>query len=77
MTLFTKRFWKDALERAVSTFVQAAVTALLLSNDVTSVLNINWLASLSVGLIAGVFSLAKSLYAATKNDTDSASLVIK
>lgn len=74
--LYTKRFWRDAIERAVATFVQAAAGVFLLSQTATSVLDINWLAGLSVGAVAGVFSLIKSVYAATKNNTDSASLVM-
>lgn len=75
--LYTRKFWQDALERAVSTFVQASVGLWLLSQNVTDILAVNWLAGLSVGLVAGVFSLLKSLYAATKNETDSASLIGK
>ena len=74
--LYTKRFWLDAVERAVSTFVQTGAAIFLLSNNATNVLDVNWLAGLSAGLAAAVFSLIKSLYAATKNNNDSASLVI-
>lgn len=73
--LYTRKFWKDAFERAVSTFVQASVTVFLLSQSATNILDINWLAGLSVGAVAGIFSILKSLYAATKNNNDSASLV--
>lgn len=73
--IYTRKFWQDAFERAVSTFVQASVGVFLLSQSAANLLDINWLAGLSVGAVAGVFSLLKSLYAATKNNSDSASLV--
>jgi hypothetical protein len=59
--MWTVSFWKAVAERAVSTFAQGFLAAL----PVTAVGfgEIDWLAALSIGGVAGVLSIVKSLIA--------------
>jgi hypothetical protein len=70
--MYTKKFWKDTVERVVSTAAQSAVGAL----GATAVVGgVNWaVVGATVGL-AALTSLLKCLVAGAKGDPDSASLV--
>lgn len=72
--MFTKKFWRDAAERSISTFAEAfggyAVAA-----GATDVLHFNWQGAASTAAFATVLALAKALAAArTVGSPQSASL---
>ena len=71
--MFTKVFWEDACERAVSTAAQAALLAL--GGQQVSIVDKGW--EIALGFAAGgfVLSILKSLAASTVGSKDSASLV--
>ncbi len=69
----TSKFWKDAFERALKTFAQAAVAVLAVA---TGVLDANWVQAISVAGLAGVVSLLTSVASAGVGDKESASLVV-
>lgn len=71
--MFTRTFWKDALERAVATAGQAALA--LLGADGFNLLHVD--AADVLGVAAGGFVLAiiKALIASRIHNPDSASLV--
>lgn len=56
--MFTRAFWKDALERALKTLAQALVATLLVGVPLWS---IDWIEVLGIGLTAAVISLLTSL----------------
>jgi hypothetical protein len=75
--MFTKKWLKDALERAISTFAQTALALIIAiaatpSNGLTAV---PWVAVLNVSGLAALISLLKSAIATRVNPPDSASLV--
>lgn len=57
--MWTKSFWRQAIERAVKTFAQAAVA--LLTGDGLGLLNIDWGTVGSVAGLAAVVSLLTSV----------------
>jgi hypothetical protein len=63
--MFTKAFWIDLFERAVSTFAQAAVGVLSVGS--LGLLKINWVDVVSIAGLAAVLSVLKtfSVIAAT------------
>lgn len=65
--MFTKLFWKDSAERVVFTMVQVLL-ALWASDGVFDVLNVDWRATASVVLSAGVLAFLKSVLAAKTTD---------
>lgn len=71
--MFTRAFWKDAAERAVSTAAQAAIA--VLGADGFDLLNVDAAAVAGVAVGGAVLSLLKSLVASKVNDPESASLV--
>lgn len=73
MSLTSKKFWKDAFERAGKTVAQTMVA--LISVNATPVLDIMWLEVLSVSGLAGLVSLLTSIATAQSTGEDSASLV--
>ena len=58
-TLTTWPFWEAALERAVKTFAQTAVSLLVVG--ATGVLDVDWLAVLSASALAALVSLLTSI----------------
>lgn len=73
MSLTSKKFWKDALERAGKTTAQ--VMATMLTVDGIGMLDVNWPQVLSVSGLAGIISLLTSIGTAQGTGEDSASLV--
>lgn len=71
--MFTILFWRDAIERAVSTAAQSAL-ALLGADGLLDVVNIHTAGVLSVAGGAALLSFLKSLVAKTYGDSQSASL---
>lgn len=73
-TLTTKRFWLDALERAIKTLIQTAVAVSGLG--ATNVLSIDWKATLAAAATAAGMSLLTSVVSVLQSDSLSpASLV--
>lgn len=71
--MFTKLFWKDAVERAIKTAAQAAVA--LLTSGVTGIVDVDWMNVLSVSALAFVTSVLTSLISANTGDKGTAGLV--
>lgn len=57
--MWTRTFWKRALERAVKTLAQTAVAGL--TADATGVLDANWVGVASVSGMAAVVSVLMSI----------------
>lgn len=55
----SKKFWIDALDRAVSTTAQAAVA--VLTANVTGILDVDWAQIASVSGLAGLVSVLTSV----------------
>jgi hypothetical protein len=71
--LFTGLFWLDAIERSIATFIE--VLSAFLVADATFA-SIDWQLSFSIAGMATLAALIKSVGAAAKADTDTASLVV-
>lgn len=71
--MFTKSFWKQALERCIKTAAQAA--AALLTADGTGVLDVNWGTVASVAGLAALASLLTSIVTSGVGEKDSPSAV--
>ncbi len=71
--MFTRAFWKDTAERAISTAAQAAIG--LLSADGLGVLDVDWGDVGSVSGLAALIAVLKALVASRVNDPESASFV--
>jgi len=69
----TRKFWKDAVERAVRTMVQVAIATLAAQK--TGLLETDWIAALSTVGMAVVLSLATSVLSQLPNPDGSASFV--
>lgn len=65
--MFTREFWIDAAERSISTFAQTviAVVGVLAPLSDMSLLEINYIPVLMVGLLAAALSVLKALAVAT------------
>lgn len=71
--LTSKAFWGDAVERAVRTVAQAALSLITING--TTLLNINWVGLLSVVGLAGLISILMSIVASGTGNDKSASFV--
>lgn len=71
--MFTKKFWKDASERAVKTAAQTSV-ALLTADGVLGVLDVDWGQGASVVGLATLVSLLTSVASAPAGSSGTASL---
>lgn len=71
--MFTTQFWKDAGERAVKTFAQAAVA--LLTAGATGLLGIDWQQVVSVAGLAALVSVLTSVGSDYVGERGSASLI--
>lgn len=58
--MFTRKFWDNALERAIKTAAQTAV-ALLLVSSTTGVLDVDWAQTASVAGLAAIVSILTSV----------------
>lgn len=74
--MFTKLFWKDAVERAIKTMAQTLVTLWLTSDAVFNILTVDWTQAIGVAVGAGVLSVLTSVGSAATSGTDTASLVV-
>lgn len=72
--MFTAKFWRDAIERAVKTAAQTAAT--LFVGDVT-VLNIDWTAGGALVGTATLLSVLTSIASATIGDPSTAAALYK
>jgi hypothetical protein len=70
--VFSKKFLKDATERAIATFAQTAIASLTVSAGLHDV---NWVNVASIAGLATLLSILKSIAATQLGDEDSASLV--
>lgn len=71
--MFTRSFWKDMVERVVSSAAGGALTALGL--DFVNILDADWKVIAGSAAGTGLISLLKALAAHQLNDPNSASLV--
>lgn len=74
--MFTKLFWKDAIERAIKTMAQTLLSIWIVSDTAFDLFSISWEQSLSVAFSAAVLSIVMSIGSAKKAGTDTASLVV-
>ena len=72
--MWTVKFWKDAAERAIATFVQVLLAGF--GVDFAGA-GIGWQRMLALAAMAGAASVAKSIVASYRGDPESASLVDK
>ncbi len=71
--MFTRIFWRDTAERAVSTAAQSAVA--VLSAEGLGLLDVSWLDTASVSGLAALLAVLKALAASHMGDPQSASLL--
>jgi hypothetical protein len=76
--MYTKLFWKDAFERAVSTAAQAVLLVTGLSEDALGVINqgITWEMVAWAAGGGAALSLLKGLAAGSMKETNSASFTV-
>ena|ERR1700741_3598667 len=72
-SIWTRMFWKDAIERAVKTTAQVAVTMLAAAQ--TNLLDVDWESGFAAAGIAAGLSLATSLASVGSGSAGTASLV--
>ena len=70
--MFSKRFWRDATERALRTFAQSALATI--GVGAVNVLNVDWQGVLGVGAGGAVISLLMSLGSERFGDPGTASV---
>lgn len=71
--MFTKVFVKAALERALSTFAQG-VLGFIAAGAFTDALSVDWSQAASVGVLAAVLSVLKSVIVGGASDSGSPSV---
>ena len=72
--MWTLFFWQDAGERALRTAAQAVIA--LWAGSVTGILDVDWIATLSVSSFAGLLSILMSIAATKRGDDESASFLL-
>ena len=72
--MWTKRFWVGAIERAIRTVAQAAISVLTLDST-TTLLTANWEGVLAVSGLAGLISLLMSIVASGTGENSTPSFV--
>lgn len=72
-SLFTKSFWKDAVERAISTGAQAVLTVLSLDGTNIIPVNFDWAVALSTFGFGAGFAILKALVASYAGNQGTAS----
>jgi ElaB/YqjD/DUF883 family membrane-anchored ribosome-binding protein len=70
--MFTLKFWKDAIERALKTAAQAGIVVIGTSQLVTEV---DWVVVVSGAALGFILSILTSIASSAFGDGDSASLV--
>lgn len=68
----TKRFWLDALERAVKTAAQTSVA--LIGTGMAGIIDVDWTNVASVSAVAAILSVLTSVASAPAGDPESASV---
>lgn len=71
--MFTKLFWKDALERAIKTTAQTVVA--LWATGATGVLDVDWVNAFSVAGLAFIMSILTSVAGVSTGDKGTAGVV--
>lgn len=71
--MFTRKFWKQAAERAVKTFAQGLLA--VLAAGATGIMDTDWGNTLSVAGLAAVLSLLTSVVTSAVGEPDSPSAV--
>lgn len=76
--MYTKLFWKDAVERAIKTFAQTFIGVAGYTGVTTdlSLLEINYIPLVIVSFITAGLSILTSVASAAKAGTDTASLTV-
>ena len=82
--MWTKKFWSDALERAVKTFAQSILTILTLGgiqvltnpvNALEEIKEFGWIIILLGGALGFVYSILTSIVSSFSGEKDSASFI--
>ena len=71
--MWTKKFWKDAAERAIKTFAEVFVSFIVVGT--TGVLEFDWATVGSISAMAGLASVLMSLASKRVGNSESASIV--
>lgn len=71
--MWTKTFWKQALERAIKTFAQAVLA--LLTGDGLGIVDVDWATVVSVGALAALASVLTSIVSLPVGEPNSPSAV--
>jgi hypothetical protein len=72
MTMWTRAFWLDTLERAVKTFAQAVVAGI--GANAVGVMDLDWVVIVSVSATAALVSVLTSIGSMPFNEKGTASL---
>ncbi len=75
MGLTSKKFWADAVERAVRTVAQAALSVLTIGG--TGLLDTDWVGIASAAGLAGLISILMSITASGSGSSNDASFIKK
>lgn len=71
--MWSSKFWRDALERAIKTGLQAALA--MLGTGVTGIIDVDWQNVASVSAVAAVVSLLTSIASNPVGDRGTAAVV--